>query len=137
MRRSLATGTLLGVPGGPVLVVDDDTVSRHVLIQALANAELPHVAVGSGTEALEQIGKVSPSIVLLDLVMPPPDGYEILHILRSRPDTRDLPVLVLTALEADEESAKVFASRADYFVRKPIKPAERLHSIHRPLLSLC
>ena len=41
--------------GGPVLVVDDDTVSRHVLIQALANAELPHVAVASGTEALEQI----------------------------------------------------------------------------------
>ena len=71
------------VPAGPVLVVDDDTVSRHVLIQALANAELPHVAVASGTEALEQIEKVNPSLVLLDLVMPPPDGYQILRILRA------------------------------------------------------
>src|SRR5260370_35281866 len=102
MRRSLATGTLLCVPGGPVLVVDDDTVSRHVLIQALANAELPHVAVGSGAEALEQIDKVSPSIVLLDLVMPPPDGYQIMRILRARPETRDLPVVVLTPPEADK-----------------------------------
>jgi CheY-like chemotaxis protein len=58
------------------LVVDDDAVSRHVLIQALASAGLSHVAVGSGTEALAQIEKVEPSIVLLDLVMPPPDGYE-------------------------------------------------------------
>ncbi len=99
-------GTLYGVAVGPVLVVDDDTVSRHVLIQALANADLPHVAVGSGTEALAQIEKVQPSLVLLDLVMPPPDGYQILRILRARQETRDLPVVVLTALDADEEIAQ-------------------------------
>jgi DNA-binding response OmpR family regulator len=105
-------------------VVDDDTVSRHVLIQALANAELPHVAVASGTEALEQLDKVSPSIVLLDLVMPPPDGYQVLRILRARPQTRDVPVVVLTALEADEEVARAFEAGADDFVRKPFKPVE-------------
>ncbi len=105
-------------------MVDDDTVSRHVLIQALANAELPHVAVGSGTEALAQIEKVQPSLVLLDLVMPPPDGYQILRILRARAETRDLPVVVLTALEADEEIAKAFEAGADDFVRKPFKPVE-------------
>ena len=87
-------------------MVDDDTVSRHVLIQALANAELPHVAVGSGTEALAQIEKVQPSLVLLDLVMPPPDGYQVLRILRARAETRDVPVVVLTALDADEEIAR-------------------------------
>jgi PAS domain S-box-containing protein len=104
--------------------VDDDTVSRHVLIQALANAELPHVAVASGTEALEQLEKMVPSIVLLDLVMPPPDGYQVLRILRARPQTRDVPVVVLTALEADEEVARAFEAGADDFVRKPFKPVE-------------
>jgi PAS domain S-box-containing protein len=133
LPRRVAGAYTLWVPGGPVLVVDDDTVSRHVLIQALANADLPHVAVGSGTEALEQIDKVSPSIVLLDLVMPPPDGYQILRILRSRPDTRDLPVVVLTALEADEEIAKVFAAGADDFVRKPFKPVELVARIRGQL----
>jgi PAS domain S-box-containing protein len=121
------------VSGGPVLVVDDDTVSRHVLIQALANAELPHVAVASGAEALEQIDKVAPSIVLLDLVMPPPDGYQILRILRARPETRDLPVVVLTGIEADEEIARVFEAGADDFVRKPFKAVELVARIRGQL----
>jgi len=121
------------VASGPVLVVDDDSVSRHVLIQALAHADLPHVAVGSGAEALEQIDRVNPSIVLLDLVMPPPDGYQILRILRSRPETRDLPVVVLTALEAEEEITKVFEAGADDFVRKPFRPVELVARIRGQL----
>ncbi|MBF5066012.1 response regulator, partial [Salmonella enterica subsp. enterica serovar Istanbul] len=87
-------------------------VSRHVLGQALASAKLEHVAVGSGAEALAQIDKVHPSIVLLDLVMPAPDGYQILRILRARPETRDLPVVVLTALDAEDEIAKAFEAGA-------------------------
>jgi PAS domain S-box-containing protein len=110
--------------GGPVLVVDDDMVSRHVLGQALTKAKLSHVAVGSGAEALAQIERIHPSIVLLDLVMPPPDGYQILRILRARPETRDLPVVVLTALDAEDEIAKAFEAGADDFVRKPFKPVE-------------
>lgn len=107
-----------------MLVVDDDMVTRHVLGQALAGAKLPYVMASSGAEALAQIEKVHPAIVLLDLVMPPPDGYQILRILRARPETRDLPVVVLTALEADEEIAKAFESGADDFVRKPFRPVE-------------
>jgi len=106
------------------LVVDDDMVSRHVLGQALTSAKLEHVSVGSGAEALAQIEKVHPSIVLLDLVMPAPDGYQILRILRARPETRDLPVVVLTALDADDEIAKAFEAGADDFVKKPFKPVE-------------
>lgn len=99
-------------------------VSRHVLGQALAKAKLDFVAVGSGAEALAQIEKVHPAIVLLDLVMPQPDGYQILRILRARPETRDLPVVVLTALDAEDEIAKAFEAGADDFVRKPFKPVE-------------
>ena len=118
---------------GPVFVVDDDTVSRHVLIQALASADLPHVAVGSGTEALAQIEKTRPSLVLLDLVMPPPDGYQVLRILRARPETRDLPVVVMTALDAEDEIARAFEAGADDFVRKPFKTAELVARIRGQL----
>ncbi len=118
---------------GPVLVVDDDTVSRHVLIQALANADLPYVAVASGSEALAQIERVRPSLILLDLVMPAPDGYQVLRILRARADTRDLPVVVLTALDADDEIAKAFETGADDFVRKPFKPVELVARIRGQL----
>jgi len=121
------------VPDGPVLVVDDDAVSRHVLIQALASADLPHVAVGSGVEALAQIEKVHPSLVLLDLVMPQPDGYQILRILRARAETRDLPIVVMTALDADDEIARAFEAGADDFVRKPFKPVELVARIRGQL----
>ncbi len=121
------------VVGGPVLVVDDDTVSRHVLIQALASAELPHVAVASGAEALQRIDALTPSLVLLDLVMPAPDGYQVLRTIRAHPPTRDLPVVVLTALEADQEIARAFEAGADDFVRKPFKPVELVARIRGQL----
>ena len=108
----------------PVLVVDDDMVSRHVLAQALTAAGMQCIAVASGAEGLAQIEKVNPSIVLLDLVMPPPDGYQILRILRARAETRDLPVLVMTALDAEDEIAKAFEAGADDFVKKPFRPVE-------------
>jgi DNA-binding response OmpR family regulator len=106
------------------LVVDDDTVSRHVLGQALGGAGLTYVAVGSGGEALAQLERIRPSLVLLDLVMPSPDGYQILRILRSRKETFEVPVVVLTALDAEDEIAKAFEAGADDFVRKPFKPVE-------------
>jgi len=103
------------------------------LCQALTHAELRHVAVGSGTEALEKIQEIDPCIVVLDLVMPPPDGYEILGLLRARPETRDLPVVVLTALDADNEIARAFEAGADDFVRKPFKPVELVARIRGQL----
>jgi PAS domain S-box-containing protein len=118
---------------GPVFVVDDDSVSRHVLVQALASADLPHVAVGSGAEALAQLEKVQPSLVLLDLVMPPPDGYQVLRILRAREKTRDVPVVVMTGLDGDDEIAKAFEAGADDFVRKPFKPVELVARIRGQL----
>jgi len=113
--------------------VDDDAVSRHVLCQALVTADLPYVAVGSGTEALQKIDQIRPSLVLLDLVMPPPDGYQVLRILRSRPETRDVPVVVLTALDADSEIARAFESGADDFVRKPFRAVELVARIRGQL----
>jgi PAS domain S-box-containing protein len=121
------------VSEGLVLVVDDDAVSRHVLCQALVTADLPYVAVGSGTEALQKIDQIRPALVLLDLVMPPPDGYQVLRILRSRPETRDVPVVVLTALDADTEIARAFESGADDFVRKPFRAVELVARIRGQL----
>jgi PAS domain S-box-containing protein len=118
---------------GPVFVVDDDSVSRHVLVQALGSADLPHIAVASGSEALAQLEKVQPSLVLLDLVMPAPDGYQVLRILRAREKTRDVPVVVMTGLDGDDEIAKAFEAGADDFVRKPFKPVELVARIRGQL----
>lgn len=116
-----------------VLVVDDDAVSRHVLCQALHEAAIRSVAVTGGTEALEFITKSTPALILLDLMMPPPDGYDILRTLRAHPTWRDIPVVVLTALESDDEIARAFDAGADDFVRKPFRPVELVARIRGQL----
>jgi PAS domain S-box-containing protein len=110
--------------GGPILVVDDDAVSRHVLVQTLTAAGMDCVSVATGTEALAWLGQSAPAVVLLDLVMPEPDGYAVLRHIRSFERLADTPVVVLTALDADDDIQRVFASGADDYVHKPFRAAE-------------
>ena len=117
----------------PVLVVDDDAVSRHVLAQALGGAGLGTAVVSSGAEALAWLAQNTPSLVLLDLVMPPPDGFTVLRFVRDNPRTADLPVVVLTALDSDDDVAKAFEEGADDFVRKPFRPVELVARIRGQL----
>ncbi|MEO7330823.1 MAG: PAS domain S-box protein, partial [Minicystis sp.] len=117
----------------PVLVVDDDAVSRHVLAQALATASIATVVVSSGADALTWLAQKTPSLVLLDLVMPPPDGFAVLRSLRDDLRTADLPVLVLTALDSDEDVTRAFQMGADDFVRKPFRAAELIARIRSQL----
>lgn len=116
-----------------MLVVDDDAVSRQMLLHALADAGIETVAVTSGAEALAWLKASVPALVLLDLVMPPPDGYVVLSAVRDDRRTQDVPVVVLTALDADEEVARAFELGADDFIRKPFRPAELIARIRGQL----
>ncbi|MDI1448244.1 PAS domain S-box protein [Polyangium sp. 6x1] len=121
------------LPALPVLVVDDDAVSRHVLTQALAGAGIPVATAASGTEALAWLAERDASLVLLDLVMPQPDGFEVLRHLREDTRIGDVPVVVLTALDTDDDITRAFDAGADDFVRKPFRPAELLARIRGQL----
>jgi PAS domain S-box-containing protein len=116
-----------------VLVVDDDAVSRHVIEGALREAEIECTSLPGGAEALAWLEDNPPSLVLLDLVMPPPDGYEVLAAIRKRADGKDVPVVVLTAVDSDEEVARAFDAGADDFVRKPFRPTELVARIRGQL----
>lgn len=117
-----------------VLIVDDDAISRRVLAQALGKAGFRTEVLTSGQEALSWLmsGNV-PAIVLLDLVMPPPDGYAVLRAIRASDELREVPVVVLTAVDADEEVTRAFDMGADDFVRKPFKTAELVARIRSQL----
>lgn len=108
-----------------MLIVDDDAVSRMILSRVLATAGLATHVVDSGAAALEWLAAGGrASLVLLDLIMPGLSGYEVLTRLRAMPSCAGLPVLVLTALDGDEEVARAFHAGADDFVRKPVGAAE-------------
>lgn len=117
----------------PILVVDDDAVSRRVLTETLASAGIESEAVSSGKEALAWLESHAPALVLLDLVMPAPDGFEVLRLIRENPAIAETPVVVLTGLDSDEEIRAVFASGADDYVHKPFRAAELVARIRGQL----
>ena len=117
----------------PVLVVDDDAISRHILVQTLSSAGLNAIAVGDGDAAIEWLSGNEPSIILLDLVMPGTDGYSILHHVRAHPNLAPVPIVVLTALDSDEEIQRVFLEGADDYVHKPFRPTELVARIRGQL----
>jgi DNA-binding response OmpR family regulator len=117
----------------PILVVDDDAVTRHILFDYLSRAGYQPVTASSGEEALERLKTLTPALVLLDLVLPDADGYEVLRAIRADDRVRDVPVVVLTALEGDEEIARAFEEGADDFLHKPFRNAELVARIRGQL----
>jgi signal transduction histidine kinase/DNA-binding response OmpR family regulator len=91
----LSRAGVLGYPGY-VLVVDDDPDILRLLERELSTAGFRAMTAPGGAEALAQADRETPSAVLLDLSMPPPDGFEVLYRLRERPAMRDVPVVVMT-----------------------------------------
>jgi len=83
-------------------------------------------AANSGTEALEKVRVEAPDLVLLDIVMPKMSGYEVAQRLRADPATRFLPIVMVTALGAQEEKVKAIEAGADDFLTKPINQLELL-----------
>lgn len=107
--------------GISVLLVDDEDQLRRVMKDLLEReGYLVHEA-RDGVQALDQVDRVAPDIVVLDLNLPGVDGYSVLAQLRSRPTTQDLPVIVLTAKGDEDNEVRVFELGADDFLTKPFR----------------
>lgn len=89
--------TICGRPAGRVLLIEDDEVSRAVMHQILTHDGWAIDEADNGRVGLERLAAAVPDVIVLDLMMPEMDGFEFLAELRSRPDGRDVPVLVVTA----------------------------------------
>ncbi len=99
-------------PGRPVLVVDDEAASRELMCAALAANGIEAVAVGGGAEALRALPEQQPAALVLDLMMPEVDGFQVLHELRADPRWAELPVIVWTALSLSVEEVEMLARSA-------------------------
>ena len=103
-----------------VLAVDDIPMNLLLISMILSRLNITISTATNGREALEFIEKNKPSLVLLDLMMPEIDGYEVLRRLRENPETKDLRVVILSALNSNEDIVKGFNMGANDFITKPI-----------------
>src|SRR6266568_1187147 len=110
-----------GLPARKVLLVDDEDSLRKVVKELLERDGYIVAEARDGAQALDQIDRVGPDIIVLDLNMPGLDGYGVLSHLRSRPATADIPVIVLTAKSDEDNEVRVFELGADDFLTKPFR----------------
>jgi adenylate cyclase len=108
-----------------ILVVDDTPANVRLLEAVLRPRGYEVLAAGSGSEALEIVTRDSPDLVLLDIVMPGMDGYEVCRRLRDLPTGAVLPVVMITA-SGHEDKVRALEVGADDFIAKPFDQAELL-----------
>jgi len=110
-----------GLPAVKVLLVDDEDSLRKVMRDLLERDGYDVTEARDGVQALDQIDRVGPDIIVLDLNLPGLDGYGVLSHLRSRPATASIPVIVLTAKGDEDNEVRVFELGADDFLTKPFR----------------
>ena len=116
---------------GRILVVDDIEANVR-LLQAKLQAEYYDVLVASsGPEALAMAAEESPDLVLLDVMMPGMDGFEVCRRLKNDPETRHIPVVLVTALDGRGDRITGLEAGADEFLTKPIAVAHFLETVKK------
>jgi type II secretory ATPase GspE/PulE/Tfp pilus assembly ATPase PilB-like protein/CheY-like chemotaxis protein len=124
--------------GAKVLLVEDEEQLRRVMKDLLEREGYIVAEARDGVQALDQVDRHAPDIIVLDLNLPGLDGYSVLQQLRSRPATRGIPVMVLTAKGDEDNEVRVFELGADDFLTKPFRAralSARLEAVlgrHRP-----
>ena len=120
-----------------IMVVDDDANIRAVLKYRFEKEDFTVCLAKNGLDALEQIGKELPDLVIIDLLMPVMNGIELLSHLRENPRTVNIPVIVLTALGRTPFYYRTHELRALSLVEKPFSPRHLVEEVKEALDGAC
>jgi two-component system, cell cycle response regulator len=113
-----------------ILIVDDDPLNVKLLASKLPEDQFEPITAFSGQEAMRKTLKNPPDLILLDIMMPEMNGYEVSHWLKTNPTTQDIPIILVTALDGADDKIKGFEAGADEFLNKPVNTIELLARIN-------
>ncbi len=116
-----------------VLVVDDVPLNLTLVTKMLSRFDFKMRTAANGLQALEAVREQRPDLILLDVLMPLMNGFETLEILRANPATADIPVIILSALNTNEDVVKGYNLGANDFITKPIIMEKLVHSVDTQL----
>jgi CheY-like chemotaxis protein len=118
---------------GTILITEDNAQAAALLEIALEKEGYTPIRATNGLEALEIIANDSVDLVLLDVILPGMDGYEVCYRMRSSPESASIPVVIVSAKSGDEDEAKALRVGADAYLRKPLQLAQLLVAIEELL----
>ena len=112
-----------------ILAVDDIPLNLLLVQKMLARFKFEIRTAGNGQQALDAVAERKPDLILLDLMMPGIDGFEVIRRLREDPATADIRIVILSALNSNEDVVKGFDLGANDFIMKPIIMEKLLNSV--------
>ncbi len=115
---------------GTILVIDDTPENLTVLRKCLTDHHYRVAVARNGKVALERAKRIRPDLILLDILMPGIDGFEVCRQLKEDKMTRAIPVIFMTALDTSEDKLKGFEAGAEDYVTKPLNNQEVLARVH-------
>ena len=116
-----------------ILVADDNADNVALLRTVLESAHYTVVVAYDGDEALLKVAEANPDLIILDVQMPRRDGFEVCRRLKKWEQTRNIPVVMLTALQEVADKVRGIESGADEFLTKPVDMDQLVHEIGRAL----
>jgi DNA-binding response OmpR family regulator len=125
--------TPVATRGSKILIVDDEPFNVDYLEQELADLGYETSSAVNGQEALEKVATEVPDLILLDVMMPVLDGFTVCRILKDHEETRLIPIIIMTALDAVEDRIKGIKAGADDFLTKPVHEEELFARIETAL----
>lgn len=116
-----------------VLVVDDSPTVRKIVQITLQRENIRVVTAGDGLSALTAVSDTQPDLILLDIVLPRMDGYNICHLVRNNPEYRDLPIIMLSGKDGIFDKMRGRLAGSTEYITKPFDSSELVQSVRRYL----
>ncbi len=116
-----------------ILIVDDAPLNRLVVQKMLEQFNFNVREAENGLEAMKEIYYLKPDLVLLDIMMPVMDGFEVIEVIRENPAWSDVKIVVLSALSTNEDIVKAYNLGAQDFITKPIVMDKLLNTVAKLL----
>ena len=113
-----------------ILAADDDEIILGLVVYRLEHSGYRVITAHDGDEAVRQALAEKPALAVIDVMMPKLDGYEVTRALRANENTKDIPIILLTARVQEEDVDKGFEAGADDYLRKPFSPQELRARVH-------
>lgn len=116
-----------------VLIVEDSPTQREMIAHLLQDSHLIVITASNGVEALEKIDLRSPDLIVLDIVMPRMNGYEVCRRLKANPKTHTLPILMCSSKAEEFDHYWGMKQGADAYISKPFQPMELIATVKQLL----